>query len=235
MDQPTLRLLIQEKLADGRLPRAPIPRVWGGPGHGESCDGCGETVTSASGIGISAGRMRVSILSRVLSLVNVERSSGTSRGPSSGPLAFRDQRTPEPTRAPARRRSSVKRVTLGSSVLAAETLSLLRLKAEHWHDPSTGPRWSTLRRRPSRDSDRLGSADSWSAYFASRAFCAAVATPPPTTRSVAVLPCRTPCCVEPARTFRNAADSRLGSTALPSTPCSGNCVSDAGICARRRR
>jgi hypothetical protein len=47
MDQPFLRLLIQEKLADGRLPRAPIPRVWGGPGHGEMCDGCGETVTSA--------------------------------------------------------------------------------------------------------------------------------------------------------------------------------------------
>jgi hypothetical protein len=47
MDQPFLRLLIQEKLADGRLPRAPIPRVWGGPGHGETCDGCGETVTHA--------------------------------------------------------------------------------------------------------------------------------------------------------------------------------------------
>ena len=47
MDQPFLRLLIQEKLADGRLPRAPIPRVWGGPGHGETlrrlrgdCDPC---------------------------------------------------------------------------------------------------------------------------------------------------------------------------------------------------
>ena len=47
MDQPFLRLLIQEKLADGRLPRAPIPRVWGGPGHGETCDGCGEIVTNA--------------------------------------------------------------------------------------------------------------------------------------------------------------------------------------------
>jgi hypothetical protein len=47
MDQPFLRLLIQEKLADGRLPRAPIPRVWSGPGHGETCDGCGETVTNA--------------------------------------------------------------------------------------------------------------------------------------------------------------------------------------------
>ena len=47
MEPPVLRLLIQEKLADGRLPRAPIPRVWGGPGHGEICDGCGETVAAA--------------------------------------------------------------------------------------------------------------------------------------------------------------------------------------------
>ena len=47
MDQPFLRLLIQEKLGDGRLPRAPIPRMWGGPGHGEICDGCGEVVTGA--------------------------------------------------------------------------------------------------------------------------------------------------------------------------------------------
>jgi hypothetical protein len=47
MDQRFLRLLIQEKLADGRFPRAPNPRVWGGPGHGETCDGCGETVTNA--------------------------------------------------------------------------------------------------------------------------------------------------------------------------------------------
>jgi hypothetical protein len=47
MDQPILRLLIQEKLADGRLPQTPIPHVWGGPGKGETCDGCGETVTRA--------------------------------------------------------------------------------------------------------------------------------------------------------------------------------------------
>ena len=45
MDQPILRVLIQEKLAAGRLPYTPIPRVWGGPGNGEICDGCGETVT----------------------------------------------------------------------------------------------------------------------------------------------------------------------------------------------
>jgi hypothetical protein len=45
MEQPLLRLLIQEKLTDGRLPSTPIPRVWSGSGNGQTCDGCGETVT----------------------------------------------------------------------------------------------------------------------------------------------------------------------------------------------
>jgi len=47
MTQPSLRLLIQEKLAAGRLPNEHIPRIWGGPGNGETCDGCEETVTKA--------------------------------------------------------------------------------------------------------------------------------------------------------------------------------------------
>jgi hypothetical protein len=47
MEKPTLRLMIQEKLADGRLPHDHIPRVWGGPGDGETCDGCDEIVTKA--------------------------------------------------------------------------------------------------------------------------------------------------------------------------------------------
>ena len=45
MNQPILRLLIQEKLAAGRLPNTHTPRFWSGPGNGETCDGCGETVT----------------------------------------------------------------------------------------------------------------------------------------------------------------------------------------------
>ena len=47
MDKLTLRLMIQDKLANGRLPHSYIPRVWGGPGNGETCDGCDETVTKA--------------------------------------------------------------------------------------------------------------------------------------------------------------------------------------------
>jgi hypothetical protein len=47
MEPSLFRLLIQEKLADGRLPMAPIPRVGGGRGTGQTCDGCGETVNHA--------------------------------------------------------------------------------------------------------------------------------------------------------------------------------------------
>lgn len=47
MDKPTLRLLIQEKLTDGRLPQERLPRMWGGPGAGETCEACGERVTRA--------------------------------------------------------------------------------------------------------------------------------------------------------------------------------------------
>jgi hypothetical protein len=49
MEQQLLRLLIQERLADGRLrlPHAHIARVWGGPGNEETCDGCGDIVTKA--------------------------------------------------------------------------------------------------------------------------------------------------------------------------------------------
>ena len=47
MEPPLLRLLIQEKLADGRLPSTPIPRIWNGAGTGQICGGCGETITNA--------------------------------------------------------------------------------------------------------------------------------------------------------------------------------------------
>ena len=45
MDQAVLRLLIREKLTTGDLPHTHTPHVGGGPGSGETCDGCGETVT----------------------------------------------------------------------------------------------------------------------------------------------------------------------------------------------
>jgi hypothetical protein len=60
MDKPTLRLMIQDKVADGRLPHNYIPRVGGRLGNGETCDGCGETVTKTQvvmeGLSGRAGR-----------------------------------------------------------------------------------------------------------------------------------------------------------------------------------
>ena len=44
MEPSEIRLLIQKKLADGRLPHNSIPRVWGGSGAGEMCDACDEVI-----------------------------------------------------------------------------------------------------------------------------------------------------------------------------------------------
>ena len=45
MESQAIRLLIREKLADGRLPQNSIPRVWGGRGNNEMCLACDLTVT----------------------------------------------------------------------------------------------------------------------------------------------------------------------------------------------
>ena len=75
MEQPLLRLLIQEKLADGRLPSAPIPRVCDGPGTGQTCDGCGETVTHAQTVleHLEAAGRRVQFHVACFHVWNVER------------------------------------------------------------------------------------------------------------------------------------------------------------------
>ena len=40
MNVDSLRILIRAKLEEGLLPYNSIPRVWGAPGRGETCDGC---------------------------------------------------------------------------------------------------------------------------------------------------------------------------------------------------
>jgi hypothetical protein len=45
MDAATIRILIRDKLEDGRLPYNSMPRFWGGPGNGERCDACGMLIT----------------------------------------------------------------------------------------------------------------------------------------------------------------------------------------------
>jgi hypothetical protein len=44
MEDSALRLLIRDKLADGRLPRLRIAIVWGGPAKGETCVACEELI-----------------------------------------------------------------------------------------------------------------------------------------------------------------------------------------------
>ena len=60
MDSHALRLLVTDKLADGRLPLNSIPRVWGGPGNGETCDVCDIAVTQhefiMEGISLAPGK-----------------------------------------------------------------------------------------------------------------------------------------------------------------------------------
>jgi hypothetical protein len=40
-----IRLLIREKLKDGRLPYDSMPRFWGGPANEEQCDACGTPIS----------------------------------------------------------------------------------------------------------------------------------------------------------------------------------------------
>ena len=47
MNSVSIRQLIRQKLADGRLPHNSIPRVWGGPGNGESCQACEEGISQS--------------------------------------------------------------------------------------------------------------------------------------------------------------------------------------------
>jgi hypothetical protein len=60
MTTEALRLLILIKLADGRLPLNSIPRVWGGPGNGETCHACEKIITKhefvMEGVSLAGGK-----------------------------------------------------------------------------------------------------------------------------------------------------------------------------------
>ena len=45
MESEALRLLIRQKLQDGRLPLNSMPRFWGGPADGEVSDACDKPIT----------------------------------------------------------------------------------------------------------------------------------------------------------------------------------------------
>lgn len=77
MEDHTLHLLIRSKLADGQLPQDSIPRMWGGPGNGESCDACEETITKAQfvmeGVSNSEGGRGVQLHVRCFQVWDAER------------------------------------------------------------------------------------------------------------------------------------------------------------------
>jgi len=47
LDRHAIRVLIQAKLHDGRLPRGSAPRAFGRPGNWEKCAACEETMPKA--------------------------------------------------------------------------------------------------------------------------------------------------------------------------------------------
>jgi len=47
MKAEALRLLIRQKLEDGRLPRDSTPRAFARPGNWQKCDACEETMSKA--------------------------------------------------------------------------------------------------------------------------------------------------------------------------------------------
>jgi hypothetical protein len=81
MELDALHLLISEKLADGRLPHNSIPRVWGGPGNGETCEACGEIITKAQfvmeGISLANGKKPLQLHVRCFYYWDAQRRLGS--------------------------------------------------------------------------------------------------------------------------------------------------------------
>jgi hypothetical protein len=88
VQEHNLQLLIRHKLATGTLPLNSIPRVWGGPGNGESCDACELVITKdellIEGISLANGRKPLQLHVECFHFWELERrliSAGTSPQP----------------------------------------------------------------------------------------------------------------------------------------------------------
>jgi len=96
METPGLRLLIRQKLSDGRLPRSGVAKVWGGRGDDQQCDACDEVIAKSDfameGPVLSSGRRARDVHFHVLcfSVWDDERSTVT-------PSASTRPNEPEPT------------------------------------------------------------------------------------------------------------------------------------------
>lgn len=85
MDVEALRLLIREKLQDGRLPHELISRVQSRPADGHKCDACEKLITMAqfvvTGITLS-GRVSIQLHVRCFQICDDERCARESSPPS---------------------------------------------------------------------------------------------------------------------------------------------------------
>lgn len=84
MDDKLLRPLIQTKLRSGQLPYDSIPRVWGGPAAGETCDACDRLILGdqlvIEGIALAGGRKPLQLHVQCFGIWDEERRGGDGDG-----------------------------------------------------------------------------------------------------------------------------------------------------------
>jgi hypothetical protein len=107
MKLENLRLLIREKLRDGRLPHEPISRVQCGPADGQKCDACETLIRMAQIVvtGITlAGKGFIQLHVECFQIWDDERCAhgplAAAPGPAGSPLRSREAQVSQ-TRSPA--------------------------------------------------------------------------------------------------------------------------------------
>ena len=77
MDQESLRLLIQRKIRDGRLPHDGMKKVWSSPSAGETCNACDTIVAMdqlvMEGVTLDLGRRPIQLHVRCFQIWDHER------------------------------------------------------------------------------------------------------------------------------------------------------------------
>jgi hypothetical protein len=77
MDQESLRILIQRKIRDGRLPHDGITQVWSSRSDGERCDGCDAILSKdqmlMEGVTMDLGRRPLQLHVRCFQIWDHER------------------------------------------------------------------------------------------------------------------------------------------------------------------
>jgi hypothetical protein len=82
MEAEAIRLVIREKLTDGRLPYNSMPRFWGGPADGEVCDACDKPITKQQLVmeGIASTLSDRPKEKKPIQFMSLASRSGMSRG-----------------------------------------------------------------------------------------------------------------------------------------------------------